>query len=128
MRIAIPSDGQGGLDGIRSGHFGHCDCFTVVDAENGKITDITTVANMPHAEGGCMAPVALLAGRHVDAMVVGGIGMRPLMGFRQAGIAVYHEAETREIRPVVEKMLAGMLPEIRNDLACNGSGHCGSHE
>ncbi|HBT96152.1 MAG TPA: dinitrogenase iron-molybdenum cofactor biosynthesis protein, partial [Desulfobulbaceae bacterium] len=99
MRIAIPSDGQGGLDGVRSGHFGHCDCFTVVDAENGKITDVATITNMPHVEGGCMAPVALLAGQHINAMVVGGIGMRPLMGFRQAGIAIYHEAETREIRP-----------------------------
>jgi predicted Fe-Mo cluster-binding NifX family protein len=122
MRIAIPSDGEGGLDGVRAGHFGHCDCFTVVDAEDGKITGVATVANPPHVQGGCMAPVNLLAGHQVNAMIVGGIGMRPLMGFRQVGISVYHEAQTREIRPVIEKMLAGQVPEIRDDLVCGG-GH-----
>ena len=35
-RIAIPSDGDGGLDGKRSGHFGHCSVFTIVDVENAK--------------------------------------------------------------------------------------------
>ena len=36
-RIAIPSVGTGGLDGQRSGHFGHCDVFTFVDVEEGEI-------------------------------------------------------------------------------------------
>jgi len=35
VRIAIPSEGEGGLDGMRSGHFGHCDVFTFVDLEDG---------------------------------------------------------------------------------------------
>lgn len=38
-RIAIPSEGKGGLDGIRSGHFGHCDVFTIVDVTEGKISN-----------------------------------------------------------------------------------------
>jgi predicted Fe-Mo cluster-binding NifX family protein len=36
-----------------------------------------------------MVPVNLLAQHKVNALVVGGIGMRPLMGFRQVGINVY---------------------------------------
>ena len=36
-RIAIPSNGKGGLDATRSGHFGHCDVFTFIDVENGEI-------------------------------------------------------------------------------------------
>ena len=42
-RIAIPSNGQGGLDGTRAGHFGHCDVFTFVDVEDmiaGKLPEI----------------------------------------------------------------------------------------
>ena len=35
VRIAVPSEGQGGLDGLRAGHFGHCDVFTLVDIEDG---------------------------------------------------------------------------------------------
>ena len=45
--------------------------------------------NAPHTEGGCMAPVLVLAEHNVDAIVVDGIGGRPLMGFNQVGIAVH---------------------------------------
>ena len=106
-RIAIPSMGSGGLDGERSGHFGHCDVFTMVDVENGEIKDVSTVQNQSHVQGGCMVPVNLLADHNVNALIVGGIGMRPLMGFKQVGIDVYYDAERPQIRPVVEDLLAG---------------------
>ena len=69
-----------------------------------------------------MVPVNLLAGHKVDALVVGGIGMRPLMGFKQVGIDVYHDAERAEIKPVVEDLIAGKLSEIQNDEVCGGGG------
>ncbi|MBW2095099.1 MAG: dinitrogenase iron-molybdenum cofactor biosynthesis protein, partial [Deltaproteobacteria bacterium] len=47
-RIAIPSMGPGGLDGQRSGHFGHCDVFTLVDVEGGEIKAVTTIPNQSH--------------------------------------------------------------------------------
>lgn len=119
-RIAIPSESVGGLDGLRSGHFGHCDVFTLVDVEGGEIKQVTTVPNQTHVQGGCMVPVNLLAGHNVSALVVGGIGMRPLMGFRQAGIDVYHDATRQEIRPVVEDLIAGKLPVIGDDQVCGG--------
>ncbi len=122
VRIAVPSDGEGGLDGLRAGHFGHCDVFTFVDVEEGKIVDVTVLANKEHVQGGCMVPVNLLAEHKVDALIVGGIGMRPLMGFRQVGIKVYHEAETRQIRPVIEQMLAGQVPLISENQVCGGGG------
>ena len=121
-RIAIPSNGAGGLDGIRAGHFGHCDVFTCIDVENGEIKGVTILHNEEHVQGGCMVPVNLLASHNVKALVVGGIGMRPLMGFKQVGIDVYHDAERAEIRPVVEDLIAGKLPEIQNDQVCGGGG------
>ncbi len=120
-RIAIPSNGDGGLDGIRSGHFGHCDVFTFIDVKDGRIDDISTIPNNGHVQGGCMVPVNLLAQHNVNALIVGGIGMRPLMGFRQVGISVYHDAERPEIKPVVEDLIAGMLPEIQDNQVCGGS-------
>ena len=121
-RIAIPSMGPGGLDGQRSGHFGHCDVFTMVDVEKGEIKEVSTVPNQSHVQGGCMVPVNLLAGHNVKALIVGGIGMRPLMGFRQVGIDVYYDATRPEIRPVVEDLIAGKLPEIGDDQVCGGGG------
>ena len=121
-RIAVPSNGNGGLDATRSGHFGHCDVFTFIDVENGEIKKVSTIQNQEHVQGGCMVPVNLLASHNVKALVVGGIGMRPLMGFKQAGIDVYHDSERPEIKPVVEDLIAGKLPEISDDEVCGGGG------
>jgi predicted Fe-Mo cluster-binding NifX family protein len=121
-RIAIPSVENGGLDGQRSGHFGHCDVFTLVDVEGGEIKEVSTIPNQEHVQGGCMVPVNFLAGHNVSALIVGGIGMRPLMGFRQVGIDVYHDAVRPEIRPVVEDLIAGRLTIISDDQVCGGGG------
>jgi predicted Fe-Mo cluster-binding NifX family protein len=108
------------MDGQRSGHFGHCDVFTFVDVEGGKIKGVSTIQNQAHVQGGCMVPVNLLAEHKVDALIVGGIGMRPLMGFRQVGIDVYHDEERPEIASVVEDLIAGRLPMISDDQVCGG--------
>ncbi|MBT4290290.1 MAG: NifB/NifX family molybdenum-iron cluster-binding protein [Deltaproteobacteria bacterium] len=121
-RIAIPSQNTGGIDGLRAGHFGHCDVFTLIDVENGDIKSVSTIENGGHAQGGCMVPVNLLASHQVNALIVGGIGLRPLMGFKQVGIEVYHEAERAETRPVVEDLIDGKLSVIQNDQVCGGGG------
>ena len=124
-RIAIPSLDAGGLDGQRSGHFGHCDVFTLVDVAAGKIKQVTTIANQSHVQGGCMVPVNLLAENKVNALIVGGIGMRPLMGFRQVGIDVYYDVTQAEIKPVVEDLISGRLPLIEDNQVCGGGGFSG---
>jgi predicted Fe-Mo cluster-binding NifX family protein len=124
-RIAVPSLDQGGLDGRRAGHFGHCDVFTLVDVENGAIGDVTILQNQGHVQGGCMVPVNLLASNGVTALIVGGIGLRPLMGFKQAGISVYHDAQRPEIRPVVVDLISGKLPLIAENQVCGGGGGAG---
>jgi len=121
-RIAIPSVGNGGLDGERSGHFGHCDVFTIIDVNDGSIEEVSTIKNAEHIQGGCMVPVNLLGQHKVQAIVVGGIGMRPLMGFKQAGIEVYHDDQRSEIRPVVEDLISGKLAIIADNQVCGG-GH-----
>ena len=121
-RIAVPSNGAGGLDGTRAGHFGHCDVFTFIDVKDGVIKEVSVLQNEEHVQGGCMVPVNLLASNNVTALVVGGIGMRPLMGFKEVGIDVYHDSERTEIKPVVEELIAGKLPKIQNDQVCGGGG------
>ena len=58
-RIAVPSNGAGGLDGTRAGHFGHCDVFTFIDVEDGEIKNVSVLQNEEHVQGGCMVPVNL---------------------------------------------------------------------
>jgi predicted Fe-Mo cluster-binding NifX family protein len=119
-RIAVPSMDAGGLEGQRSGHFGHCDAFTLVDVEGGEIKQVTTIPNQSHVQGGCMVPVNLLSEHKVNALIVGGIGMRPLMGFKQVHINVYYDDSQTGIKPVVEELIAGKLPRISDDQVCGG--------
>ncbi|MBW1855630.1 MAG: NifB/NifX family molybdenum-iron cluster-binding protein [Deltaproteobacteria bacterium] len=123
-RIAVPSNELGGLDGIRAGHFGHCDVFTIIDVKEGKIENVSTIQNQGHVQGGCMAPVNLLAQNNVNALIVGGIGMRPLQGFNQVGIDVYYETERQEIKPLVEDLISEKLTIIGNDQVCGGGDGC----
>lgn len=126
-RIAVPSEGEGGLDGIRAAHFGHCDTFTLVDVENGTIKQVSAITNNPHVEGGCMVPVNLLAQHNVNALIVGGMGMRPLLGFRQVGIEVYFDGRQPSIRIVVQDLIDGRLQNMSDDMACGGGGHAHHH-
>ncbi len=98
VRIAVPSQLPGVSRRSRSGHFGRCECFTLVDLVDGEIARGAGAQNAPHTEGGCMRPVMTLAEHMVDAIVVDGIGGRPLMGFNQVGIAV-HAAAVTTCRP-----------------------------
>jgi predicted Fe-Mo cluster-binding NifX family protein len=116
-RIAIPSELPGGLEATRSGHFGRCDCFTMVDVVDGKVGEVAVLTNAPHTEGGCMAPVLLLAEHNVDAIVVDGIGGRPLMGFNQVGIAV-HAGVGGDVKATVHAFIQGGLPVVGLEGAC----------
>lgn len=117
MKLAVPTMGAAGLDGQRSGHFGHCDCFTIVDIADGEVQGASSLRNN-HDEGGCLAPVALLAEAGVDAIVAAGMGMRPLMGFQQAGITVYFENQTPNVGDAARLVAAGDVPVMSADTAC----------
>jgi len=117
VRIAVPSQLPGGLEASRSGHFGRCECFTMVDLVDGEIAQVQVVENAPHTEGGCMRPVLTLAEHMVDAIVVDGIGGRPLMGFNQVGIAV-HAGMGADVQTAVHAYIAGGLPVVGLEGAC----------
>lgn len=119
MKLAVPTLGQPGLDSERSGHFGHCDCFTLLTIEDGEITEVAAIDNPPHEEGGCLRPVGLLQEAGVDAIVAAGMGMRPLMGFQNAGITVYFENQTPGVGDAAKKVAAGECPVMSADQACN---------
>ena len=88
--VAFPGT-ESGLKGDLVGHFGHTPIFTAIEfnSESNEIIEVTSIANPPHEQGGCMKPVMLLKEAGVTDVVLGGIGFRPLMGFKQVGIKAY---------------------------------------
>ena len=119
MRVAVPSDTDQGLESTRSGHFGHSPYFTIATIEDGEIKGTSELANPPHEEGGCLRPVGLLADAGVDAIVAAGMGMRPMMGFNDAGITVYFENQTPNVGEVAKLVAAGSVPIMGAENACN---------
>ncbi len=118
--IAVPSNPPGGLEAEVSGHFGHCDLFTLVTFENGEVGQVSILPNVPHEQGGCMAPVNYLAQNGVRVLIAGGMGMRPLMGFNSVGIDVFHNNGITQVGQVVAALSEGRLPKFGRDNTCGG--------
>jgi predicted Fe-Mo cluster-binding NifX family protein len=86
------------------------------------VLEVTTLPNVPHEQGGCMAPVNHLAQNGVQILIAGGMGMRPLMGFNQVGIDVLYGNGVQTVSEAVEGFLKGTLPRFTTDFTCGGGG------
>ncbi len=118
IRIAVPSEAPGGLEAARSGHFGRCPCFTIVDVVDDAIVGVRAVANPRHEGDGCITPVLTLGENLVDVVIVAGIGRRPLLTCLQAGIRVFAGEDRPDVRSVVEAFLEAELMPVGPDATC----------
>ena len=121
--VAIPSAMPGGLDAQMGMHFGHCDIYTLVEVEDGAIKNVSTLENVPHQHGGCMAPVQHLASHGVKVLLAGGMGMRPLMGFQQVGVSVFFAGMFPTVGAAVQAYAEGRLQPFITEFTCGGHGH-----
>lgn len=126
LKLVVPTNKPGGMEAERSDHFGHCDLFTVINLKDGEIAGVETFGNIEHGAGGCMVPVKHMKDQGVDAMVVGGMGMRPLQGFNEVGVDVYYAGreEYLNVQAVVEAFLQDKLPVMQSSNACQGGTAC----
>lgn len=121
--LAVPSAMPGGMEAGMGMHFGHCDIYTLVTIEDGAVQSVETLPNVPHQQGGCMAPVQHLASHGVTSLLAGGMGMRPLMGFQQTGISVYYAGDYPTVGQAVQAFIDGKLPAFSTEFTCGGGQH-----
>lgn len=124
LTLAVPSNNPGGLHAGISDHFGHCDVFTLITIQDDTIAAVNTVANAGHSAGGCLEPVNLLRDNGVQAIVVGGIGARPMQAFAQVGIQVYYADRNtlQNVSEAADGLIADKFPMMRTDQTCQGDG------
>lgn len=120
--IAVPSMQGGGQQAPVSAHFGHCELYTLLTVEDGNLVSEQVIPNVPHQQGGCMAPVQHLANHGVNVLLAGGMGMRPLVGFNQVGITVHFAGDSQTVKQALDAFLAGQLPEFTQQHTCGGGG------
>jgi predicted Fe-Mo cluster-binding NifX family protein len=121
VKVCIPTETGEGLKARVYGHFGSAPYFTLVDSE-GKSVEVIDNGNQRHAHGECH-PVASLQGHEVEAVVTGGMGVRAVQMFHDAGIKVFR-AQTGTVGDTLREIAAGRLEEITVDDACRHHGGC----
>jgi predicted Fe-Mo cluster-binding NifX family protein len=109
MKIAIAKDGS-----AVSGHFGHCEGFSVYTGENGTVTFVEDLIN---SEGHSTA-ASLLASQGVTHVLSGGMGQRARDILEEHGIASILGVQG-QIESVARDFFAGSI---------SGSAPLCSHE
>ncbi len=107
MRVAISTEGQ-----LVSEHFGRCPSFTVIDIQDGIVSNREVLENPGHQPG--VIP-QFLRQRGVDCIVAGGMGMRAREFFDEVGMTV--------ILGVGGK-IEDVIHSLRNGTLRNGESLC----
>ncbi len=126
IKIAIPCTGEASLQSQVSPHFGRCDSYAIVTLEEGKLKATESILNGGHSD--CASPVRALAEKGVNLMLVGGMGMRPYLVFKQLGIEI-RCGITGTVSDAIDSYLRGETYAMTQDSLCgqhtsaNGSCH-----
>lgn len=130
MDICIPVNADEGLASPVCAHFGSAPYFMIVDTASGACRALPN-SNQHHAHGMCQ-PLAVIAGEHIDAIVVGGIGMGALNKLLGAGLEVF-QAQHPTVELTLAALESGQLRGMSPDAACGGhhgqgQGHGHGHQ
>ncbi|WMJ87972.1 NifB/NifX family molybdenum-iron cluster-binding protein [Anaerocolumna sp. MB42-C2] len=116
MRVAVASDGN-----MVSGHFGHCEGFTLYDIDNIKVTNKVFVENPGHRPG--YLPV-FLKEQKADVIIAGGMGETAQELFVQNGIEVVVGAQGIS-DDVINQYIGGVLKSTGSICTEHAhEGHC----
>ncbi|MGH4141058.1 NifB/NifX family molybdenum-iron cluster-binding protein [Clostridium sp.] len=116
MKIAVASDGK-----QVSGHFGHCEGFTIYEVEEGKTANKNFTPNPGHKPG--YLPV-FLKELNVNLIIAGGMGETAQNLFNEKGIEVVVGAQGLS-DDIVQKYINGELKSTGS--VCKEhehEGHC----
>ncbi len=110
-KIIIPTENKEGLNAPLGQHFGRAPHFTIVEIDNGKVTNIEIMANTSEHMGGTGSPHDMLTQLQPKAVVVHGMGPRGIIAFQSSGIQVL-KANVNTVKEVIEAYTKGKLPEL----------------
>jgi predicted Fe-Mo cluster-binding NifX family protein len=107
MKIALATEGKGGLDDNLSGHFGMSRTFTIVNDDG----SVEIVENTSEHYGGTGSPPELLQKKNVDTLICMGMGPRAIDMLAEFKIKVYvgHGGIAKD---ALEQLKAGKLNPI----------------
>jgi predicted Fe-Mo cluster-binding NifX family protein len=131
MKVAIPTNGNNGMDEAVAEHFGRAATYTIVDTQTNMVR---TIPNTSSHMGGTGYPPELLAREGAEALLCRGLGRRAIQMFEELGIKVYIGA-SGSVNDTVILFHNGALQQATEDTACTqhafrdqkGHGHGHGH-
>ncbi len=127
MRIAVPAEGDGGLQSTVSHHFGRCPFFVIVeiaDVEQGRIGTVERADNPFYGAHQPGEVPGFIHSQGVDLMLVGGMGQRAIAYFNRFGIEVCSGA-AGNVQEAVQAWLDGHLSGF--EPCAESKQHAGHH-
>jgi len=115
MKFAIPI-----VNGILTMHFGHAKEFVIIEVEDNKIKNKTSLEPPPHAPGVLPKWIDELG---VNVIIAGGMGATAMQLFEASGIKVITGAPTLEPEKLIQHYLDNTLLTSFNACDTKGCGH-----
>lgn len=103
MRIAIPSNGDKGLEERVAYHFGRCPYYTILD-EKGKVVEIKE--NTSEHMGGSGLPPKILKEQGINILLCRGLGRKAIAFSDRIGLEV-QIGERQTVKEIFEEWKAG---------------------
>lgn len=120
-RIVIPVASRDGLNACLAEHFGRSPYFAVVEMDdNGEVTTLKTVSNVPHSTGRTGQPHEIVLGLKPNAIIAYGMGRRGISSFQSVGIAVLR-ADANMVSEVITSYKENKLQELTE--GCHDARH-----
>ena len=114
MRIAVPTEGNKGLDERVGRHFGRVPTYTLLDEESGEVT---VLENTSEHMGGRGYPPEILGEAGVEVLLCSGLGRKAIHMFSERGIKVYCGA-SGTVRDALSQWRSDSLEPATEDTAC----------
>lgn len=108
MKVCFPVIANQGLQSTIYGHFASAPLFLEVDTDTGEVSSIPNCDRSDPDAGS--NPFKALVGRHLDGIIVGGVGDGMLQMLNMMGFKVF-EAETESLQINIELFEKNALPE-----------------
>ena len=120
MKLAVCAKGEG-LNAEVDQRFGRCPFFVIVDTEKGEVIESLSNENAQAAGGAGPQAAQLLAGRNIEAVVLGNVGPNAIEALKAARVKVY-SGVTGTVEDTLEKFLEGSLKLVAEATVSSHSG------
>ena len=113
MKVALATDDDRGLEAVLSHHFGRCPYYVLVDIQDNKIKEVSSVKNPAydsHGQPGEVPSFINSLGAHV--IISGGMGPKAIGFFAEFGIEAI-TGVSGMVKSVIEAYIGGQIDGAR---------------